>query len=60
MFDLQVKINGDEFGTFESSPVCTFNSFGVEEYNVTDVTLESIGISPDEYISLLEVSCNDL
>lgn len=37
-----------------------FNSFGVEEDNVTTVALESVGISPDEYIGLLEVSYNDL
>lgn len=57
---MQVKINGDIIGTFESSAGSSFNSFGIVKDNVTDVTLESVGIDPDEYIGLLEVSYNGL
>lgn len=56
MFDLQVKVNGDIIGTFESSIGSTINSFGIVKDNVTNVTLEAVEIGRDEYIGLLEVS----
>ncbi|CAN0169681.1 unnamed protein product, partial [Laminaria digitata] len=51
-----LKINGDQIGEFDSSPGSTFNILGIEEEEVESVTLESIGIGEDEWISLLEVS----
>ncbi|CAN0231585.1 unnamed protein product [Scytosiphon promiscuus] len=52
---LKVKINGDTFGEYESYPGSTFNSFGIQEDDVHTVTMESIGIDKDDWISLLEV-----
>lgn len=52
----QVRINGDVIGEFDSSPGSTFTLLGIEEEDVSSVTLESIGLDEDEWISLLEVS----
>ncbi|CAB1096447.1 unnamed protein product [Ectocarpus sp. CCAP 1310/34] len=52
---LKVKINGDKIGEYESYPGSTFNSFGIQENGVHTVTMESVGIDRDDWISLLEV-----
>ncbi|CAN0308610.1 unnamed protein product [Ectocarpus sp. 6 AP-2014] len=52
---LKVKINGDKIGEYESYPGSTFNSFGIQENGVHTVTMESVGIDADDWISLLEV-----
>lgn len=57
---LQIEINGNIIGIFESSPGSTllnsaFNSFGIEETEVESVTFESVGIDDGEWTSLLEV-----
>ena len=57
---LQIEINGDIIGIFESSPESTllnsaFNSFGIEEIGVKSVTFKSVGIGDGEWTSLLEV-----
>lgn len=49
-------INGDKVGEFESHPGSVTTSFGIEKDNVHAVTLESLGLDKDEWISLLEVS----
>lgn len=53
----QVKINGDKIGEFESKSGSIVTSLGIQEDEVHTVTLESVGIGKDEWISLLEVSC---
>lgn len=52
----QVSINGDKIGEFDSTPGSTFQLLGIEEEDVSTVTLESLGIDEDEFIGLLEVS----
>lgn len=52
----QVSINGDKIGDFESQSGSTVTSLGISEGDVRTITLESIGINKDEWISLLEVS----
>lgn len=51
-----MKINGDQIGHFESQSGSIVTSLGIEEDEVNTITLESIGIGKDEWISLLEVS----
>lgn len=52
----QVKVNGDKIGEFDSTPESIYTFLGIEEEDVNSVTLESLGIGEDEWISLLEVS----
>lgn len=52
----QVNVNGDKIGEFESQSGSTVTSLGIEEDDVHTITLESIGIGKNEWISLLEVS----
>lgn len=51
-----MSINGDVIGEFDSSPGSTLTLLGIEEEEVSSVTLESVGIDESEWISLLEVS----
>ncbi len=54
----QVHINGVETHTHESFyEGSIFNDVALEATGVTTVTLESIGLLPDEWISLIEVCC---
>lgn len=55
---LQVKINGDQIGEFESQPGSVSTSLGIQQNGVDTVALESVGIDEDEWISLLEVSAS--
>lgn len=43
-------------GEFDSHPGYIVTSLGIEEDDVHAITLKSIGIDRDEWISLLEVS----
>ncbi len=52
----QVELNGDKIGEFESQPGSVSTSLGIQQNGVDTVTLESVGIDEDEWISLLEVS----
>ncbi|CAB1098072.1 unnamed protein product [Ectocarpus sp. CCAP 1310/34] len=52
---LKVKINGEKFGEFDSHPGSVTSYFDVIAYDVHTVTLESLGLDTDEWISLLEV-----
>ena len=58
-FAVQIQINDDAIGVYESSPGSTFdstfNSFGIEATAVESVTFESVGIDDGEWVSLLEV-----
>lgn len=56
LYDEQVKINGEKFGEFDSHPGSVTSYFDVIAYDVHTVTLESLGLDKDEWISLLEVS----
>lgn len=56
--DEQVKINGEKVGEFDSHPGSVTSYFDVIAYDVHTVTLESLGLDTDEWISLLEVSKN--
>lgn len=51
-----MKINGDKIGEFESQRGSIVTSLGIQEDEVSTITLESIGIDKDEWISLLEAS----
>lgn len=51
----QVKLNGEKTHSHESYAEPMFNSLGVEADGVYTVTLASILLEPDEWISLLEV-----
>eukprot|EP00903_Cladosiphon_okamuranus_P017357 g15990.t2 len=53
--DVQIKINGDKVGEYESYPGATVSSFGTQEDGVHTVTIESVGIDEDDWISLPEV-----
>lgn len=53
---VQVTMNGEVFGMFDSYPGSVFNSFGVEGDDVRTLTLKSVGATSQEWISLLEVS----
>ncbi|CAM9626768.1 unnamed protein product, partial [Hapterophycus canaliculatus] len=50
-----LKFNGDKIGEFESHPGSVSTSLGIQQNDVDTVTLESVGIDEDEWISLLEV-----
>ncbi|CAN0073204.1 unnamed protein product, partial [Ectocarpus fasciculatus] len=52
---LKMTMNGDNLGEYESYPGSTFNSFGIQENGVHTVSMESVGIDKDDWISLLEV-----
>lgn len=56
VFVLQVKINGERVGEFESTAGAITTSYDIEYYDVRTVILESIGLDTNEWISLLEVS----
>lgn len=51
----QVKLNGKKTHTHESYAEPMFNTLGVQADDVYTVTLASIYLEPDEWISLLEV-----
>lgn len=51
-----MKINGEKVGVFESQAGSIVTSLGIEEDDVHSITLESVGLHKDEWISLLEVS----
>lgn len=50
-----VKLDGHKIGEYESHPGSISTSLGVKRDGVQTVTLESIDIGKDEWISLLEV-----
>ncbi|CAM9292737.1 unnamed protein product, partial [Hapterophycus canaliculatus] len=52
---LEVTVNGELNLTHESSSGSTFNTLGVQADAVDTIMLESVGIAPDEWISLIEV-----
>lgn len=51
----QVYLNGERTHTHESYAGFTFNTLGVEASGVSSVMFESVGLLPDECISLIEV-----
>lgn len=52
----QVYLNGERTHTHETYGGSTFNTLGVEASGVSSVMFESVGLLPDECISLIEVS----
>lgn len=50
-----MKVNGELTRTHESYSGSAFNTLGVQADAVDTVTLESVDIAQDEWISLLEV-----
>lgn len=53
---LQVTMNGEKIGEFESTAGATTTSYDIQRNDVLTVTLESIGLDTTGWISLLEVS----
>lgn len=53
---MQVAINGEVIGEVESYQETTFNALGMEGVGVNTLTLTSVNIDEDDWISLLEVS----
>ena len=53
---VQVAINGEVIGSFDSYPGSVFNELGIQGSDVRTITLTSTGIHDDEWTSLLEVS----
>lgn len=51
-----MKLDGRKIGEYDSHPGSISTSLGIKQEGVETVTLESIGIRKDEWISLLEVS----
>lgn len=49
-------VNGVAIGDFDSYPGSTFNSLDIRGDSVRTLTLRSIGIEDDDWISLVEVS----
>lgn len=56
LFVVQVMVNGKHFESFDSLPDSTFTALGMAADNVSILSLTSIGIDDDEWISLIEVS----
>ena len=59
----QVKLDEHAIGEYESSPGSISTSLGITQDGVETVTLSSIGLGEDEWISLLEVGrmgCRDM
>eukprot|EP00904_Undaria_pinnatifida_P008290 jgi/Undpi1/4591/HiC_scaffold_18.g07945.m1 len=52
---LEVKVNGDSIGTIESYAGPIFDSFWIEQTAVKSVSLGSVGLQKEDWISLLEV-----
>eukprot|EP00904_Undaria_pinnatifida_P003012 jgi/Undpi1/12711/HiC_scaffold_6.g02379.m1 len=52
---LEASINGEIVGEFDSYPGSTFNALGIEGVGVSTLTLTSIGLPNDDWISLIEV-----
>eukprot|EP00752_Nemacystus_decipiens_P009695 g8659.t1 len=52
---LKVNFDGKKIGEFDSTPGSITTSLGIKQDGVESVTLESLGIDNDEWISLLEV-----
>ena len=52
----QVTVNGNNIGEFDSKPGSVSTSLGIMQEGVHTVTLESLGLAKDEWISILEVS----
>ena len=52
---MQVKVNGDSIGTIESYAGPIFDSFWIEQTAVKSVSLGSVGLQKEDWISLLEV-----
>eukprot|EP00752_Nemacystus_decipiens_P018357 g16468.t1 len=52
---LEVQLDGELAVTHESYPGSTFDTLGVAGDDVTTVMLESVGLTPDEWISIIEV-----
>eukprot|EP00904_Undaria_pinnatifida_P003008 jgi/Undpi1/12708/HiC_scaffold_6.g02376.m1 len=55
MRKLQVSVNGNDIGSFDSAPDTEYTALGVEADSVTSLTLTSIDLDDDEWISLIEV-----
>lgn len=51
-----MSIDGEKVGEYESQSGSVTTSLGITEDNVHTVTVESIGLERDEWISVLEVS----
>jgi len=49
-------MDGHKMGEFTSEPGSITTSLGVKKDHVRTVTIESLGLDDDEWISLLEVS----
>eukprot|EP00904_Undaria_pinnatifida_P003009 jgi/Undpi1/12709/HiC_scaffold_6.g02377.m1 len=52
---LEVAINGDVVGEYDSSPQSTFTAFDIQGSGVSTLTLTSVGLSDAEWLSLIEV-----
>ena len=48
-------VNGVTIGDFDSYPGSTYNSLAIAGDSVSTLTLRSIGIEDDDWISLVEV-----
>lgn len=58
---VQVSINGEVIGEFDSHAGATFNALGIQGDGVDRMTFASVNLDEDEWISLLEVGdacCN--
>lgn len=53
---VQAMVNGVTIGDFDSYPGSTFNSLDIRGDSVSTLSLKSIGIEDDDWISLVEVS----
>ena len=53
---VQVMINGKDIESFDSLPGSTFTALGMAADSVSTLSLTSIGLDDDEWISLIEVS----
>eukprot|EP00903_Cladosiphon_okamuranus_P017040 g15705.t1 len=53
---LKVKMNGKKLGEFESTARAITTSYNVQQNDVRTVTLESIGLDKNGWISLVEVN----
>ena len=56
---LQAAINSEVIGNFDSYTGSTFNALGIEAVGVQNLTFTTVGLSENDWISLLEVSAAD-
>ena len=54
--DSQAAINGEVVGNFASYSGSTFNALGLEADGVHNLTLATVGLTENEWISFMEVS----